>query len=241
MVHLEIQELAQEQLEQILLDKQSQAKSQFELPAGGHTIIYAQQAKMPDHFRVKVSGPFGAKISNYLSERNLLYTAGAYNPVTNWYLFEERGASNNTFHIFDLASGSVATYAHPAIKFQGWRPYFAEFIFRDASTLGTYSWFAHDLQTGKTRCLFVGGSQAYISADGHFLIVTTPQEIFVALIELEIGKLIDRKLKRDLQALVEKPTNIKIVHFKPETPALFGFINWSETGYEKAIQIRVIT
>jgi hypothetical protein len=222
----------------------------MEKQAASHTIIYQGLVELKsDGFaydrQVQVTGPFGQKITNYLAGRVIKSSPqqSPFSVAQQWYVFEEVSTEVVTLHIIDLASGNVALFPQPQIEFLSWRPFTTELIFRDASRLGIPSWFAFDVQTGQSRCLFVGGNLAQVLTDGAYMLIVDEQEFFVALLQLDIGKLIDRKLQAEFAAYI---TPLLDLHFfvdqDLESSSYIGLnsrVDSAELPYEKLFRLEV--
>jgi len=190
-----------------------------------------------DTYRVRVVGPHGEDISNYLQSRSWLYRGDPFNAALNWYVFEEAGPEAVTFHIVDLASGKVALFQHADIIFSFWYTGTSELVYHDISRLNVDSWFGFDVATGKSRCFFVGGETAYLVLNGQFMLVVASAVLFVALVEMSLGKMVARVLPGDFANFAPHLTRLKILHFDPEISTLYLLLAQAGTEFETALAI----
>ena len=94
-------------------------------------------------------------------------------------------------------------------------------------------WFACDARSGKKRLLFHEGYEGHISADGSCLIVLhTRDEVFVALIAIDSGTVLDLKTAAEFQGYALKVAGLDTVSFDPEATCLTSMLNWTRTDYQ---------
>ncbi len=206
----------------------------FSVTVGSHTIFYDPGV---DAYRVRVAGPHGDAISDYLRGRALLYRGEPFNAALNWYVFEEAGPETVTFHIIDLASGNVALFQHADIIFSFWYTGTSELVYHDISRLNVDSWFGFDVATGKSRCFFVGGETAYLALNGQYMLVVAASVLFVALVEMSLGKMVARVLPGDFTNLVTNLKELQVLHYDPEISTLYLSLAQAGTEIETVVAI----
>jgi hypothetical protein len=85
----------------------------------------------------------------------------------------------------------------------------------------TSDWFACDAKTGQKRLLFHGGYEGHISADGRYLLVVhTRTEVFVALISIDSGNVLDLKQAADFQTFAQAVNGLDTLSFDPQHAVL---------------------
>ena len=212
----------------------------FSVTVGLHTLFYEPISQMQPAdatYRVSVAGPHGEAISDYLQGRTLVYRGEPFNAALNWYVFEEAGLETVTFHIIDLASGKVALFQHADIIFSFWYTGTSELVYHDISRLNVDSWFGFDVVTGKSRCFFVGGETAYLALYGQFMLVVATKVLFVALVEMSLGKMVARVLPGDFAQLASHSTSLQVLHYDPETSTLYLLLAQVGTEIETVLAI----
>jgi hypothetical protein len=227
--------------------------------AGTHSITYVHQSEILldlELFTATAVGPFGRAISRQLGKRPVFAPRSPYQSGLGWYAFVEcrRDKSSWRFSaviIFDLASGEiVGTQQMKYAGFLGWRGGASrEYIVQDYDKPHCSNWFACDARTGERRLLFHGGYEGRVSADGRYLLVLhTRAEVFVALISIDSGSVLDLKQAADFQSYVPRVMGLDTVSFDPQPTCLTSMLNWTVTdyqtnqiAYEKLVTIEVGT
>jgi hypothetical protein len=211
--------------------------------AGAHSISYEYQSEIrfgPALYSPTIVGPMGHAISRQLSKHPVLAPKSPYQSGLGWYAFVEwrgdlAGQGSSAISIFDLARGTlVATQIMKSAGFVGWRGgVSSEYIVQEYVANRCSDWFACDAQTGKKRLLFHGGYEGHISADGRYLLVLhTRTDVFVALISIASGRVLDRKEATDFQSYVQKVTGLDTISFDPQATRLTSMLNWTRTDFQ---------
>jgi hypothetical protein len=152
------------------------------------------------------------------------------------------GEGSSAVRIFDLELGRVvATQTAKSASFAGWRgSVSSEYIGQAYGANQSSDWlvceargtFLRDLWK-KKRLLFRGGYEGYISADGRYLVVLRGRgEIFVALIAIDSGTVLDLKKAVDFEEFVPNASGLDTVSFDPEATRLAAMLNWKTADYQ---------
>ena len=150
-----------------------------------------------------------------------------HHPGLGLYAFVEwrgdpGGQGSSRVWIIDLRVGKVvATQAWKSADFVGWRGGMSsEYVVQEYGGDRSSNWFACDPSAGrlfsrhlwsKKRLLFQGGSEGYISGNGKYLLVLrTRAEVFIALISIDSGRVLDLKKAGISQDYVEIGVRLRI-------------------------------
>jgi hypothetical protein len=210
--------------------------------AGAHSITYDYQTDIrfgAALYSVTIAGPTGSAISRQL-EYPVLAPGSPYQEKLGWYAFVEwrgdlRGQGSSVVSVFDLALGkAVTSQIMKSAAHIGWRGgASSEYIVQEHVANRYSNWFACDARTGEKRLLFQGGYEGHISADGRYLIVLhTREDVFVALIAIDSGTVLDIKKAAAFQSCAPKVTGLDTVSFDPQTTRLTSMLNWTRTDYQ---------
>ena len=227
------------------------------IAAGAYSITYEYQTEIrfgPPLFSVTIAGPIGDAVSEKLGKYPVMVPRSPYNSELGWYAFVEwrgdlNGQGSSAMSVFDLAHGkAVNSQVMKSVSFTGWRGgASAEYIVQEYVAHRCSDWFACDARTGKKRLLFQGGYEGHISADGRYLMVIhTRAEVFVALIAIDSGAVLDLKTASAFQGYVTKVIGLDTVSFDPQAARLTSMLNFTradyrtgEVAFEKMITITV--
>jgi len=211
--------------------------------AGAHSITYDYQTEIrfgPPLFKVAIAGPMGGAVSKKLGKYPVLAPKSPYHSGLGWYAFVEwrgdlSGQGSSAISIFDLGLGkAVSSQVTKSVAFIGWRGGAStEYIAQEHVANRCSDWFACDARSGKKRLLFHGGYEGHVSADGRYLIVLhTREEVFVALIAIDSGTVLDLKTATELQSYALKVAGLDTVSFDPQATRLTSMLNWTKTDYQ---------
>lgn len=211
--------------------------------AGAHSIRYDRQSEIrfgPALYRATVEGPMGCAISSGLQKYPVLAPKSPHQADLGWFAFLEwrgdlNGRGSSAVRVFDLGLGKlVATHILESAGFVGWRGGRSrECIVQLYESNRCSRWFALDARTGRKRLLFRGGYEGHVSADGRYLLVLhTRAEVFVALIAIESGEVLDLKRAVNFQSYVQIVTGLDTVRFDPQATRLTSMLNWAKTDYQ---------
>ena len=218
--------------------------------AGAHSIRYERQGDIrfgPALYSATATGPRGDGISGALSKYPVLAPKSPYQSALGLYAFTEiRGNANGEFssavRIFDLELGRVvATQTARSAEFLGWRGGgSSEYIVQAYGANQSPDWFACEARGNflrnlwkKNRFLFRGGYEGHVSADGrHLLVLDGRSEVFVALIAIDSGTVLDLKKAADFEEFVPNASALDTVRFDPDATRLTVMLNWKTTDYQ---------
>ena len=220
--------------------------------AEGHTITYNHQSEIrlgPALYSATIVGPVGDAISKKLDNHLFLAPRSPHHPELGMYalvewLGDSNGHGSSIVWIVDLRVGKVVTtQAAQSADFVGWRGGISrEYIIQEYGGDRSSNWFACDPQAGKLfarhlwnrkRLLFHGGFEGYVSGNGKYLLVLrTRAEVFVALICIESGRVLDLKKAGDFQNYVEDVSGLETSRFDPLLNRLTSMLNWTKTDYQ---------
>ncbi len=212
------------------------------ITAGAYSITYDNQTEIrfgAALYSVTIAGPAGSAISTRL-KYPVLAPRSPYQEKLGWYAFVEwrgdlAGQGFSAVIVFDLARGkALNSQVMKSASFTGWRGGASSEYLVQEHVANRYSrWFACDARTGNKRLLFHGGYEGHISADGKYLIVLhTREEVFVALIAIDTGTVLDIKKFSEFQSYVLKVTGLDTVGFDSQATRLTSMLNWTRTDYQ---------
>jgi hypothetical protein len=211
--------------------------------AGAYSITYDYQTEIrfgAALYTVTIVGPTGSTISRQLGKHPVLAPRSPYQERLGWYAFVEwrgdlSGQGSSAISVFDLALGKAMTsQVMKSAAFIGWRGgASSEYLVQEHVANRCSDWLACDARTGKKRLLFHGGYEGHISADGRYLIVVhTRVEVFVALIAIDAGTVLDLKTAVEFQSYAPKVTGLDTVSFDPQATCLTSMLNWTRTDFQ---------
>ncbi len=211
--------------------------------AGAYSITYEYQTEIrfgAALYTVTIAGPMGSAISRQLGKYPVFAPRSPYQERLGWYAFVEwrgdlSGQGSSAINVFDLALGKALTsQVMKSASFIGWRGgTSSEYLVQEHVANRCSDWIACDARTGKKRLLFHGGYEGHISADGRYLIVLhTRVEVFVALIAIESGTVLDLKTAAEFQSYAPKVTGLDTVSFDPQATCLTSMLNWTRTDFQ---------
>ena len=160
------------------------------ITAGGSVITYDYQTELPfgpPLYSATIAGPMASAISTKLRKRMLFAPRAPHQPHLGWYAFAEwRGNSGGrgatAISIVDLTVGEIVATR---------KMHFGSFL--------------RDAKTGNERLLFSGGIEGHLSADEkHLFVIHTRADVFVALVSIDSGAVVDRKEAADFQCYVQE-------------------------------------
>ena len=187
---------------------------------GDHIVMESEMEEYVKaaYILVNVSGPCQKFINKFLKDRKIIRCL--YVPKMNSLVVEEMVPNpQRIFDVkvycisFDIGTATLVELNGASLK--GVRNNTCELIvLQEEQSESLWEWSLVNLLNGKTKSIYKGGGDFYLSADGNlfFLVQNWSQ---IVLVDLRTGTQLDAKNKRHFSRYATKVKIIKVIDFDP--------------------------